>query len=77
MIKLLDTKGAALKRQASRAVNAIGQRITAIEKACAHTVTNLTAQLTEQCRTFHDTLQSFKEQICIVEAEMDAIKQCN
>jgi hypothetical protein len=31
MIKLVDSKGAALKRQASRAVNAIGHRITAIE----------------------------------------------
>ena len=56
MIKLVDQKGAALKRQASRAVNAIGQRITAIEKACAHTVNSLTAQLTEQCRKFHETL---------------------
>jgi hypothetical protein len=56
MIKLVDSKGAALKRQALRAVNAIGHRITAIEKACASTVNNLTSQLTEQCRTFHDTL---------------------
>jgi phage-related minor tail protein len=56
LIKLVDSKGAALKRQASRAVNAIGQRITAIEKACAQTVNSLTTQLTEQCRAFNDTL---------------------
>ena len=56
MKKLVDQKGAALKRQASRAVNAIGQRITAIEKACAHTVNSLTTQLTDQCRKFHETL---------------------
>jgi hypothetical protein len=56
LIKLVDSKGTALKRQASRAVNAIGLRITAIEKACAQTVNSLTAQLTDQCRTFNDTL---------------------
>jgi phage host-nuclease inhibitor protein Gam len=77
MIKLVDHKGAALKRQASRAVNAIGHRITAIEKACAQTVHNLTAQLTDQCRKFNDTLQSFKDELCILQAETDAMKTCN
>mgnify|MGYP006326663189 CR=1 FL=1 len=58
-------------------MNAIGQRMTAIEKACAHTVSSLTTQLTEQCRNFHETLLSFKGELCILQAEVDGIKTCN
>ena len=58
-------------------MNAVGQRITAIEKACAHTIHNLTSQLTEQCRTFNDILESFKDEMCILTVETDSIKTTN
>jgi hypothetical protein len=70
----VESKGANMKKQASRTVNVFAQKITAIENACALTVQQLTAQLTEQCRIFNSTLERFRDQINNQENLVDSIK---
>jgi uncharacterized protein YicC (UPF0701 family) len=70
----VEHKGATLKKHATRTVNAVAQRISAIENACSQTVQSLTARLTEQCRAFSDTLEGFSNQLNTQEILVESIK---